>query len=603
MEAPMEDAPAPAKVTVGAYLESTNIKAKQTKEYIEGFYRNLRNNYLSNMFLFDASRKKEGKVKKIELNIWKGTFSYGRLKRRPKISYQFKDLYQCTKSRKNRHKVTVITNTTPREKHKYYLASMEVRERFCEIMWLGLCGVKSVANYTNFGPPRELRTGEKDLSNESTEDVHIFTGTWNMGNAPPPPNLGDWIPPNMYDIYAIGVQECNYAPRYGFGSCEEDWIATLQSHLGENYVKLSSNSLLSIRLSVFCKKEHLQKIHKIEKSTEATGFGHVIGNKGGVAMCCEFYETSLCFVAAHFAAHQEKIEDRNSNYREIVDGIQIGKKNIDMLNQFHHMFWFGDLNYRIELFREEVLSLLRLGNKGATQKLLDADQLGRERAKHAVFYSWFEGPILFNPTYKYEIGNREYTAEKNRVPSWCDRVLWRSLPGTYRVHQTNYSCTDSLMTSDHSPVFSTFLVKARLPIYARFLRHTLPVSEQCVIMIYELKGTLLYKEADEADPYIDITAPYLESSVRTGVIHKTLNPVWSGALSIKPAVGARSFLEHQHLHLRLTDKQLEREMGQCALSLMKAFDPNTPAPFVCYVTHRGRACGTVSGKIHVLYSN
>jgi hypothetical protein len=49
--------------------------------------------------------------------------------------------------------------------------------------------------------------------------------------------------------------------------------------------------------------------------------------------------------------------------------------------------------------------------------------------------------------------------------------------------------------SDHSPVFSTFLLKARLPIYARFMRHTLPVSEQCVIMLYELQGNLLYKEA------------------------------------------------------------------------------------------------------------
>jgi len=318
-------------------------------------------------------------------------------------------------------------------------------------------------------------------------------------------------------------------------------------------------------------------------------------------MCCEFYETSLCFVAAHFAAHQEKIEDRNSNYREIIDGIQIGQKNIDILNQFHHMFWFGDLNYRIELFREEVLSLLQMENKGATQRLLDADQLGRERQKHSVFYGWKEGPILFNPTYKYEIGNREYTAEKNRVPSWCDRVLWKSLPGTYRVHQTNYSCSDSITTSDHSPVFATFMLKARLPIYARFLRHTLPVSDQCVIMIYELQGNLIYKEADEADSYVEITGPFLEASIRSGVIHKTLTPVWSGALSIKPAVGARSFLEHQHLHMRIADKQLEREMGQCALSLNGAFTAQ-PAPFVCMVTRHGRECGTISGKVHVLYS-
>lgn len=64
------------------------------------------------------------------------------------VSYQFKDLYQCIKSHKNNTKVLVITNDTPREKLTYYLPSMEIRERFCEIMWLGLCGIKSVANYT-----------------------------------------------------------------------------------------------------------------------------------------------------------------------------------------------------------------------------------------------------------------------------------------------------------------------------------------------------------------------------------------------------------------------------------------------------------------------
>lgn len=72
-------------------------------------------------------------------------------------------------------------------------------------------------------------------------------------------------------------------------------------------------------------------------------------------VCLEFYETSLCFVASHFAAHQEKIEDRNSNYAEIIGGIRIGKKNQDLLNQFHHIFWFGDLNYRYAHIFENFL--------------------------------------------------------------------------------------------------------------------------------------------------------------------------------------------------------------------------------------------------------
>lgn len=59
-------------------------------------------------------------------------------------------------------------------------------------------------------------------------------------------------------------------------------------------------------------------------------------------------------------------------------------------------------------------------------------------------------------------GERIYGEEKMRVPSWCDRVLWRTHPNT-PVTQLEYHCQDRVQSSDHSPVYSTFLVEARLP--------------------------------------------------------------------------------------------------------------------------------------------
>jgi Endonuclease/Exonuclease/phosphatase family 2 len=72
-----------------------------------------------------------------------------------------------------------------------------------------------------------------------------------------------------------------------------------------------------------------------------------------------FHETSFCFVGCHLAAHQSKIDLRNSNFREIVRGLQFHvlegkvKHRFDLLNQFDHLFWMGDLNYRIEMPREQ----------------------------------------------------------------------------------------------------------------------------------------------------------------------------------------------------------------------------------------------------------
>ena len=35
---------------------------------------------------------------------------------------------------------------------------------------------------------------------------------------------------------------------------------------------------------------------------------------------------------------------------DILKGLNLGHKSAyDLTNQFHHVFWFGDLNYRIDL--------------------------------------------------------------------------------------------------------------------------------------------------------------------------------------------------------------------------------------------------------------
>ncbi|KAL6856328.1 phosphatidylinositol polyphosphate phosphatase [Trichoderma novae-zelandiae] len=61
--------------------------------------------------------------------------------------------------------------------------------------------------------------------------------------------------------------------------------------------------------------------------------------------------------------------------------------------------------------------------------LLPHDQLRRIIAKQKLFHDgWREGPITFLPTFKYDVGTFGLfdTSEKQRAPSWCDRVLYRT---------------------------------------------------------------------------------------------------------------------------------------------------------------------------------
>lgn len=45
------------------------------------------------------------------------------------------------------------------------------------------------------------------------------------------------------------------------------------------------------------------------------------GNKGAVGVRLEYYDTSFCFLTAHLAAGHANVEERNADYRTIVNGL------------------------------------------------------------------------------------------------------------------------------------------------------------------------------------------------------------------------------------------------------------------------------------------
>ncbi len=54
------------------------------------------------------------------------------------------------------------------------------------------------------------------------------------------------------------------------------------------------------------------------------------GNKGALAIRLEYYDTDFCFVTAHLAAGHPNVDERNADYRTIVDGLHFLKgKTID----------------------------------------------------------------------------------------------------------------------------------------------------------------------------------------------------------------------------------------------------------------------------------
>ncbi len=86
-------------------------------------------------------------------------------------------------------------------------------------------------------------------------------------------------------------------------------------------------------------------------------------------------------------------------------------------------------------------------NLGQLTNLQKYDQLNQQHAAGLAFPQFQEGPLNFNPTYKYDNGSIAYdSSEKNRVPSWTDRILYFGKD----LDLLDY-CRAELLISDHRP--------------------------------------------------------------------------------------------------------------------------------------------------------
>jgi synaptojanin len=81
-----------------------------------------------------------------------------------------------------------------------------------------------------------------------------------------------------------------------------------------------------------------------------------------------------------------------------------------------NVIWLADTNYRIDL---DNASVRAYAEDDALDMLLAADQLSYVMSTGVAFSGYIEGPILFRPTYRYDVGTDNYdTSEKMRIPAW-----------------------------------------------------------------------------------------------------------------------------------------------------------------------------------------
>ncbi|EGO27701.1 hypothetical protein SERLADRAFT_446933 [Serpula lacrymans var. lacrymans S7.9] len=303
---------------------------------------------------------------------------------------------------------------------------------------------------------------EQRLTEYSTSKTcSIFVGTWNLNGRPPSESLLPWLFPRD-NIFVLGFQEIVPLTAQQIVQTDPEkrrmWETRIlealdrRPHKAYDYVLLRSEQLVGTALVVLVRSELTAVIRNVEGTTRKTGLRGMSGNKGAVGVRLDYHDTSFCFLTAHLAAGHSNVEERNADFHTIVNGLHFLKGKT--VESHENVIWLADTNYRIELDNETVRSLAEADD---FDSLLAADQLKQAMDSRAIFEGYEEGPLLFRPTYKYDVGTDNYdTSEKLRIPAWTDRILFRG-----RFDLTAYSRAE-LKGSDHRPVFASFRTSVRI---------------------------------------------------------------------------------------------------------------------------------------------
>lgn len=263
---------------------------------------------------------------------------------------------------------------------------------------------------------------------------------------------------------------------------KQKWTEAILTYLKStgSYYCLQSYQLGTCFLSIFVKTDLQSNIQNILTSKIILG-SLGLYNKTAIGIRFQIFDTTICFICAHFSHGNANAERRNFEYQRIEREMTFQSENkapvrppsvraptilaANLIPQqsselFHisdhdAVIWCGDFNYRIDLPNPESREKFH-----QRDFLLKYDQLLTGYKDKKVFVSYTEGEILFDPTYKFDVGTNDLdSSQKQRGPAWCDRIMFRTQTFSPAIQQLIYNSNPHLTYSDHQPVYSNFLFK------------------------------------------------------------------------------------------------------------------------------------------------
>ena len=382
------------------------------------------------------------------------------------------------------------------------------------------------------------------------DQVHYDLIVWGLQEAIEVTEKDKIEPQNSAPNIALFIELTRQLAPFGYA-----WIplSTRVSGRGDGSFVRAKHTAIGVWVS----SKVMPFVRILNESSSSSGMTE--GSKGGASVALKIYTQTVVFISVHLSSRKKK--DRRQAYSRLIEkvGNNCGDEYMQLLEQFHHVFLFGDLNYRLEKDLENTATnsgmlrnaedVLNLIEKQDLASLVQHDELRLEMEQGLAFCNFREAPISFWPTYK-KFEDRPlpvdyFSCGKKSKSNWVRdhyRVLYKE-PWYKGVHKgiRSFFSTPSNGSAHAGPADG---MVERIPAYCdRIVYHSLPSfahdirSELCVLPLLEMPNSPRSPSHIQHDTGADDASYFFRQNHFVFPNYRSLDNMFSGSDHTAVAAG------------------------------------------------------------------